>query len=100
MNVCADVRKLLDIYAFLLQKAHFYKLAAEAVGSSEVPPFTWDGFKVEAWLSDIQARIDKVQITTKKRELAELEAELNELVSPEQRRAMKLAAIQARLANG
>jgi len=55
--------------------------------------FDWFGFSVEDWTSDFKTRITKIQLTQKKKELEIYEKELDELVSPEMRRAMKLEKI-------
>jgi hypothetical protein len=56
-----------------------------------------NGFTVDAWLSDCKKRMAAINSREKKRELDDLEARLNKIVSPEQRREMELAAIAASL---
>lgn len=56
-----------------------------------------NGFTVDAWLSDCKKRMAAINSREKKRELDDLEARLDKIVSPEQRREMELAAIAASL---
>ena len=56
-----------------------------------------NGFTVDAWFSDCKKRMAAINSREKKRELDDLEARLDKIVSPEQRREMELAAIAASL---
>jgi hypothetical protein len=96
IHVQTNVMTLVKIAAFLLNQERTYEAAATAMGV-EAPAFTWDGFKVADWIEDIKARINKVQIVSKKTKLEELEARLNKIISPELRAELELEAIAGEL---
>jgi hypothetical protein len=94
LHVEKDIKKLISITAFLVERKKSYIDAwlnvLRLVGA---PDFTWEGFTVEDWISDIKARIAKVQISSKKKSLDKLESRLNAIISPELRAELELQAI-------
>lgn len=86
---------LVAILAFLLEKEAAYEKANEQLGTKV--KFDWQGFTVDQWRSDLKTRIDKIDITRKRKELEVLENRLNALVSPEMRRKLELDEITALL---
>jgi hypothetical protein len=92
IHVEANIPTLVSIVGFLLDKERSYNEAAKVLGTS-TPDFTWGGFSVKDWISDIKQRIDKIQIATKRKKLEALEARLNAIISPELRAQMELDAI-------
>lgn len=96
LHVCQDVRQMITIAAFLRESEISYNAAAQELGV-DAPPFTWSGFSVSDWLSDIRTRINRIQIDSKKKKLAALEERLNKIISPELRAEMELEAIAAEL---
>lgn len=91
LQVERDMSVLVDIYAFLTVKRDSHKAAQVALGvTDKEAPFKWLGFTFDAWAADVQTRINGLRIKTKKDELTALEARVNALVSPEQRRAIEL----------
>lgn len=58
---------------------------------------TVNGYVYADWLQDAKKRLALININTKKKQLEALEDQLNSLVSPELRREMELAAIEATL---
>lgn len=97
LHVESDLRVLIGICAYLQDKERSYKQAAEALSLTEFPPFSSGGFPTADWLSDIRARIGKIQIATKKKKLEDLETRLNAIISPELRADLELEAISAEL---
>lgn len=97
LHVQSNVKELISIAGFLLEKAEAYGKAASALGLNSPPSFTWSGFSVDDWLEDIRTRINKLQIASKKEKLEKLEFRLNAIISPELRAEMELAAIQSDL---
>jgi len=93
MNIqtIADVDALVAILGFLLVQQSGYVEAAEALGVNS--EFKWLGFPVFDWQTDIQTRINKIQINKKKIELDVLEQRLNKLISPELRTKLELEEI-------
>jgi len=91
IQVVNDIDELTEILAFLLRKERSHYEASEILGVES--QFKWLGFTFEQWKSDIQTRIDKIQISKKKQELEQLESRLGLLISPELRAEMELAEI-------
>lgn len=96
LHVEANVRNLVFIAGFLLDKQRSYAEAAAALGMG-VETFTWQGFSVNDWLADIKLRVTKLQIASKKEKLEALESRLNSIISPELRAEMELEDIEALL---
>lgn len=96
IKTITDQRKLVDILAFLKERSKSTMEAAESLGASY--EFKWLGFTLEEWVSDIKLRFDQITLQTKRKELNDLEARLNTLISPELKAKMELEAIQAALA--
>ena len=92
IQVCSDVNELITILGFLIGKQNEFNLAKEVLGVTNT--FNWFGFTVEEWTNDIRTRIDKIQITNKKKELEQLELRLDKLISPELKASMELDEIK------
>ena len=88
-----DVRKLVEMYAFLLERQNSYAEAATELGVEN--KFTWLGFTVDEWKSDFKTRATMLNIQNEKKTLQELEIKLSGLVSPELKARMELEAISA-----
>lgn len=86
-----DVRKIVEMYAFLIERKDKSETAASQLGVNY--NFTWLGFTVEEWKEDFQTRVNQISIQEKRKELAEVEARLNALISPELKAQMELEAI-------
>ncbi len=97
IQTVSDVSGLLRILGHIVIQHDGFTQAGGMANVTDVP-FKWQGFTLKEWVSDIQTRINKIQITKKKAELEDLEKRLDKLVSPEVREAMELAAIQKALA--
>jgi hypothetical protein len=87
--------ELVSIMAFLMEKEFFFESANKELGTKV--KFNWQGYTIDQWRSDIKTRINKVEITKKKKELEDLESRLNTIISPEVRRKMEIDAIAAEL---
>ncbi len=91
IQVLSDVDELVEILAFLLRRKEYHEKASTLLLTNS--DFKYLGFTFEQWKSDIQTRIDKIQISKKKQELEQLESRLNSLISPELKAEMELAEI-------
>lgn len=91
IQVSSDIVELIQVLSFLLRNEQFYFEASKILGVES--EFQWMGYTLEQWKSDIQTRIDKIQISAKKKELEQLESRLNLLISPELKTEMELAEI-------
>lgn len=95
LQITTDIGNLVRALAFLYEKEAAYKVAAKDLGVDI--PFSWHGYSTEQWKVDIQARIDKIQIEKKKKELEALEKRLDAILSPELKAEMELEAITKEL---
>ena len=91
LQTISDVSVFINALAFLIDREKSYKMACDKLGVES--EFDWFGFSVNDWSSDFKTRITKIQITQKKKELEVYEADLDDLISPEMRRQMKLDKI-------
>lgn len=95
VKTITDVRKLVDMYAFLIDRKEKSEKAATELGVDY--KFTWLGFTIDDWKSDFQTRVNQISIQEKRKELAEIESRLNAIISPELKAQMELEAIGALL---
>lgn len=95
IQVVRDANKLIEIYAFLLEREEFFEHAAIDLGLP--PDLTYMGYSIADWAEDLKSRAAQLSIETKQKEIEELDKRVNKLVSPEQRRAMELEALQQML---
>lgn len=91
-----DERKLVEILTFLKERSEKYVSAAEELGIDA--NFTWLGFSVDEWTTDLKTRVSILQLAKRKTELKELEERVNAIVSPELRRKMEVEALEKLLA--
>jgi len=91
IHIVLEVEELVSILGFLIEKEKGFKEAQTILGTNA--EFKWMGFTLKEWQSDIQTRINKVQISKKKKELETLEERLDKLISPELKRQMELDEI-------
>jgi len=91
LQVLTEVDDMVSILAFLLEKEEYYHIACEKLGVKGT--FKWLGFTLDEWHSDIQTRINKIEISKRKKELEILETRLNSLISPELKAQMELEEI-------
>jgi hypothetical protein len=98
LHIETDVKKLISIAAFLVERSSVYLVTAKNVFGIEKPPeFTWDGFSVNDWLNDLKLRVTKIGIVAEKQKLEALEARLKKIISPEKLRELELEAITKEL---
>lgn len=95
LQVCGNVEDLVNILGFLCEKRNAFNEAQKIIGTNL--EFKWFGFTFDEWAEDIKTRIDKIEITMKKKELEMLEERLNKLISPELRAQMELEEIRKSL---
>jgi len=92
-----DTRKLTEIMTFLIERSRTFAEASEILGLDH--KFTWLGYSVAEWTSDLKTRVTQIQKDKKKKELAELEVRLNNLISPELKAKLELAELSKLLDN-
>jgi len=92
IQVISDSAKLISLYAFLTQQENFMAAAAEELGLEF--DGKWQGYQISEWKDDLKTAASRLSIKKKEEELKSLDARVNNLVSPEQRREMELEALQ------
>ncbi len=91
IQISSNIDEIVSILGFLIEREQFHKKASDTLGVSI--KFKWMGYSLEDWQTDLQTRIDKIQINKKKQELEALESRLNSLVSPELKTKLELQEI-------
>lgn len=97
IQVNQNLSELINITAFLLSKKEAFEKAAKILSVNA--EFSWLNFSYNDWLSDLSARVTQLQLSSKRKEIEDLEKKLDALVSPEKRREMELEAITKSLEN-
>lgn len=87
---------LVELLTDLLIHQEYARKASELL-NVKTKDINWGGFTIEQWIEDFKTRAAKIQLTTRKNELIQLEKRLDAVVSPEQRRAMELEALAKEL---
>jgi len=95
LNTVTDPFVLGTSLGTLLRLKADYSAAAEILGFNET--YKHQGFPVEDWVDDIQARFEKVTINQKKQQLEIIEKRLAALESKESREEKELKEIQSLL---
>ena len=78
-----DERKLVEAGAFLEGRTALYKSVADRLGCKV--EFTWLGFTEEEWFTDLQTRVNTLQVAKRRAELQEFETRLNKVMPQEMR---------------
>ena len=91
IKLVTDVRKIVDMLAFLIDRKEKSEKAATELGVEY--NFKWLGFTIDEWKNDFVTRVNQISIMEKRKELAEIEARLNLVLSPELRAEMEVEAI-------
>lgn len=97
IKTITDKRKIVDMLAFLMDRARAHQEAGAALGITAA--FSWQGFTLNEWKADFQTRVDQLTYTEKKKELDVLQARLDAILSPEMRRSLELTSISKMLEN-
>ncbi len=98
IHVENDIRKLVLITGYLLGKAEEYRSGLTALAPEIADPtFCWNGFPLLDWIEDLRARMNKLQVASKRAKLEALEGRLNAIISPELRAELELEAIAGEL---
>ena len=96
IQTVSDPNVLVLAYARLSMLEETSENAAKELGVENYE-FKHLGFPAADWKTDFKTRVTKINISKEKTKLAALEARLDKLVSPEQREALELEAIQKEL---
>jgi len=82
LNTVTDSNEIVEILAILLQKANAHAEAATRLGV-KASEFKHQGYTLNEWETDLKTRLNKISISSEKKKLADLEARLAALESPE-----------------
>lgn len=91
IQTVTDINILVDICAFLQSKEQAFNRARETLQVDV--EFSYMGYSVQDWITDLKTRIDFISINAEKKELAALEARIDKLVTNDQRREIELEEI-------
>ena len=92
------IDKVVELYAFLLSKQEFINQAKFALDlEKRHAASSYMGYPISDWLEDLKSRAAQLGVEQKQKEMAALDARVNKLVSPDQRREMELEALQEML---
>jgi len=96
IHTIQDPADVISILAFLKMKKDSIEAASKELGY-ESGVFKHNGFTYEDWKHDLQLRLSKITIASKKSKLDDLEKRLAKLESPELREQRELEAIMKEL---
>lgn len=91
----ADVAKVMELTKHLILQRDLHEKANAALDLSQ--PFTFAGYSFDDVVTDCKTRLAKLSVKEKRVKLDALNARLDAIVSPEQRRQMELEAITKEL---
>lgn len=92
-----NVGVLINVAAFIRRAYESYVEVISDLSVIDPPVYTHQGYTMDEWMHDIDIRIKKLQIKSKKDRLEKLEARLNNLISPELKAQLELEEIQKEL---
>jgi hypothetical protein len=95
INTLNTVENFICIMSILIRERDVHKKACEELGVTST--FYWGGYVYEDWLHDVKNRLANLDLRKKRKELKELQEQLDELMSPEMKRERKLEEIQQKL---
>jgi len=90
-----SIEDLLQVLGWLMQDAYWFTNACKEAELEKT--FKHLGFSFTDWKSDIITLIEKKNIDVEKRDLADKEAKLNQLISPEEKRRLEIEALEKEL---
>lgn len=91
IQTVSDIDTLVSMLAWVIAREDSHNTAAKLLGVTS--KFKWCGSSCDAWQSDIQSRVNKIQISKNKADLELLESRLDKLISPEMKAKMELEEI-------
>lgn len=84
-----------DTLVHLLVKTHVYKMSADALGLTDT--YFISGFKVNAWIVDMKAKLAQMDRKLEEDKLKKMEAKLSELLSVDKKVELEIDSIKAEL---
>ncbi len=97
IQVIQKIDTVVSLYVMLMQEEGHRALAASELEVPLNPDYM--GYPIKDWKSDLKSRAAQLTLKQKQKDLETLEARVNKLVSPDQRREMELEALQQELAD-
>lgn len=96
IQVERNPRTIVNWYVFLLEMEERHAQASHELGLPV--DLTHLAYPIADWKDDLKARANQLIVEQKQKEMEKLDTRVNMLVSPDQRRAMELEALQQILA--
>lgn len=97
LQVTSNIDELVSIVGFLVEKKRGIEAADDILGKTTI--FKWLSFTFDEWVTDIKTRINKIEISKKKKELEQYESALDRLISPQLKEQMEIDDIASKLKN-
>lgn len=94
LHTVKDETVLMEVLADVVIYSEALSKSAEILGLANSNNALIKGYTYYQWESDIKKQLATLQLRSKKAKLAEVEAKLNALVSPEMRASKELASIE------
>ena len=91
IQTISDPQTLVKLLGYVIKEKEAFDAGAKELGLALT--FKISGYTVEQWTHDLKARLSKVNVSTKKKEMETLEARLNKLVTPAERERLELEDI-------
>ena len=82
IHVVSDLNVLIGIVASITNRQETMERAAKSLGIEKYT-YKHDGFDVSDWINDVKLRLQKIDISTERNKLDEIEKRLAKLESPE-----------------
>ena len=91
VKTVTDVRKIVDMLAFLIDRKEKSEKAATELGVEY--NFKWLGFTLDEWKNDFQTRVNQISILELRKKLSEMESRLNLVLTPALKAEMEVDSI-------
>jgi hypothetical protein len=95
LHTVTDIPTLVKYLAWIIQQHDTYIETCKKLNITS--KFTFRDYTLDQWSSDIQTKINRIQISEKKKQLTVLENRLNAIMSPDLRAKIEIEKIKAEL---
>lgn len=95
LNAITKKEDFIFMFSFLKIRKDGFDSAAKILGVDAV--FSWGGYSYEEWEHDFAAKIKSLDVLERSKDLANMERELNSLMSDRSKRTKKLESLKNRL---
>jgi len=92
IHTTKELGLLIKVAGFLEVRKNAYETGAEILKISLYPPFTWDSYSYEAWMTDLTVRASILSMEDRRKKLDNMETKLSGYITKEDKLAMDLKA--------